>query len=71
MRELRNCYFKTLPGEEALMSGLQMPDPEGELCHFIRCDIHPRLWEAVTQIYKPKDIDSLSVIYLNMCNGVH
>ena len=54
MRELRNYYFKTLPGEEALMSGLQMPDPEGELCHFIRCDIHPRLWEAVTQIYKPK-----------------
>lgn len=45
-----NMYFKQLPDESGLMSGLNLPEP-GEH-RFINCEFHPRLWEALEQLYK-------------------
>jgi len=40
-----NMYFKSLPGEPALMSGLRVPNLDSGPYRFVRCDFHPRLRE--------------------------
>lgn len=47
-----NYYFKALHDEPGLMSGCNLPDPdEPEGYHFVACDFHPRLFEALQQMY--------------------
>jgi hypothetical protein len=50
METYKNYYFKFLYDEEPGMSGRCLPDPV-KTCHFIDCEIHPGLWEAMRQIY--------------------
>ena len=50
MKELKNYYFKFLYDEKPGISGLCLPNPD-ETWHFIDCEIHPRLWEAMNQMY--------------------
>lgn len=50
MKELKNYYFKFLYDEKPGISGLCLPNPD-KTYHFIDCEIHPRLWEAMRQIY--------------------
>jgi len=53
MIEIRNHYFKaTFEERHRYISGLPLPDPGKGPYHFIDCDIHPRLWETMRQIYK-------------------
>jgi hypothetical protein len=53
MKEIRNCYFKSMPNGPQLMSGMCLPKIEDGPFHFIDCEIHVGLWEAMQQIYKP------------------
>lgn len=58
MKIFSGMYFKTLPDEKALISGLSLPRlplNKQEDCPytFIDCEIHPRLWEAMRQMYIP------------------
>jgi len=52
MKEYKCYYFKGLPGESELMSGLNLP-PANPPFRLVDCEIHPRLWEAIHQIYIP------------------
>ena len=51
-----NCYFKATFEEGCkFISGLPMPDHRKGPYLFIDCDIHARLWEACTQLYKTSE----------------
>jgi len=52
MRKLSNRYYKTLEGEPLQISGLMLPDPDGGPYEFVECEFHPRLWEALQQMYR-------------------
>jgi hypothetical protein len=47
---VRGFYFKYMPDEVTGISGCNLPNPN-RIYHFINCSIHPRLWEAMTQMY--------------------
>ena len=52
MRIIKNYYFKILHDEKLdLISGYELPDPEKGPYHFIDCEMHPRVWEALQQLY--------------------
>lgn len=48
----QDYYFKCLHDEDIdLISGLHLPDPNKGPYLFRHCEIHPRLWEAMQQMY--------------------
>lgn len=51
MQRYENYYFKQLHGEQALMSGLPLPDQDQGPYEFVDCNFHPRVWEALQQMY--------------------
>lgn len=52
MIEIKNTYFKATHDEgPCYMSGLPLPAPDKGPYHFMDCDIHPRLWETMRQVY--------------------
>lgn len=49
--EVKGFYFKFLNDEDTrAISGCHLPKPE-KTYHFVDCEIHPRLWEAMEQMY--------------------
>jgi hypothetical protein len=50
--EIKNTYFRYLYDEEgSFISGCHpLPNPTKKY-KFVDCDIHPRLWEAMHQMY--------------------
>lgn len=58
MKTIRNYYFKQLHDEPMLMSGANMPRPENGPFRFEDCEFHPRLWEALEQLYKGCEFDN-------------
>lgn len=51
MKSFKGFYFKQLHDEPGLMSGLNLPDPDKGPYEFRNCEFHPRLWEALEQMY--------------------
>lgn len=51
MKVFRQMYFKMLHDEAGLMSGLNLPDEDAGPYLFEYCNFHPRLWEALQQMY--------------------
>ena len=52
MKEIKNKYFRMLHDEQSDLERLP-PSSEGPY-RFVNCEIHPRLWSSIQQIYKPK-----------------
>ena len=53
MIEFKNYYFETTYEEGNIqISGLPLPNPDGQPYRFIDCDIHPRLWSCCKEIYR-------------------
>lgn len=63
-KEIRNTYFKIAYHETmTLVSGMKLPDPENGPYKFIDCDIHPRLWETMQQLYATSEYINTYVGY--------
>jgi hypothetical protein len=53
METIKNTYFKTLFSEGKIqISGDPLPDPAKGPYEFKDCEFHPRLWEALRQMYR-------------------
>ena len=61
MKQIKDMYFKQLHDEPALMSGLQLPDPKAGPYAFVDCEFHPRLWEALQQMYVGSTFDGCNM----------
>jgi hypothetical protein len=55
MKKYTDYYFKWAFDEKGqYMSGLHLPNPDKGPYEFQDCNIHPRLWETLKQLYLPK-----------------
>lgn len=51
MKQIKDYYFKQLYDEPVLMSGANLPHQDLGPYEFVDCHFHPRLWEALEQMY--------------------
>lgn len=48
-----NTYYVTTHNDpRSYMSGRHLPDPDKGPYHFDKCSFHPRVWEALQQMYQ-------------------
>ena len=51
MKERVNIYYKYSFGAGSYMSGCNLPDPTKGPYLFVRCDMHPAIWDELKEKY--------------------